>query len=306
MNIEHLNYLVTVADCGSIHEASRRLLLKQSYLSNVIKSLEQFFDTQIFDRHSKGVTPTINGQYLIDQARTILNAFENMTDSYRYPDNKKLLDCTETISLYMPPYLDNDATITVLEEFKEYFPNVTVTVNSRQNKDDYPVLLKESASLVFFLSQTPLTILQEKLAPELVCQAMTPIPLALFASQNNPEAKKYPVISVEKALTLPLALLTPQVPEASPIYQTIQSYGTPNIQYIVDNPMTLFRLLQKNYCFIIGKYDVLANDSSIVRIPFQEPLQMNLFLICHQNTLNSYAVNSLIKLLKKQQDVLLN
>lgn len=76
MNLDHLKYLVTVADCESIHEASRQLLLKQQYISNVIKSLERYFDVQIFERTSKGVTPTINGQYLIDKARTILTTYE--------------------------------------------------------------------------------------------------------------------------------------------------------------------------------------------------------------------------------------
>ena len=75
MNIEHLKYLVTVADCGSIHEASRQLLLKQQYVSNVMKSLERYFDVQIFERQSKGVVPTANGQYLIDKARKILTLF---------------------------------------------------------------------------------------------------------------------------------------------------------------------------------------------------------------------------------------
>ncbi len=300
MNIEHLNYLVTVADCGSIHEASRQLLLKHSYVSNVIKSLEQYFDTQIFERHSKGVTPTINGQYLIDQARVILTSFEKMNDSYRYPDNQKQLACTESIIIYTIAYLDNAVLIAILEEFKRYFPNVTVTITSLQNIEDLPYLLKESISLAFLLSNTPSATLQQKLGTELIYYVMTPISLAMFTAKSNPEANKYPIISIEKALTLPLAILAPQTPESSPIYQVIKTYGQPNIQYCVDNPMMLFRLLQMKNCFTIGKFDILANNASIVRIPFQEPMQANIFLICHQDALNSYAFNSLIKLLKKQ------
>lgn len=82
MNIEHLNYLITVADCGSIHEASRQLLFKQQYLSNVVKSLEEHFGTQIFERRPRGVVPTANGQFLIDTARQIIALYNTMENDF--------------------------------------------------------------------------------------------------------------------------------------------------------------------------------------------------------------------------------
>ena len=302
MNLDHLKYLVTVADCESIHEASRQLLLKQQYISNVIKSLERYFDVQIFERTSKGVTPTINGQYLIDKARTILTTYEEMEDSYLYPDNQKLLDCNESITLYIPVYLDSNQLLDVLDEFDSYFPNVTVTVISHGLNKTVATLLTEPNSLFLYPANLNQEELTQRVPVELSWETISSVPLMLFAAKANPLVQKYPIISIEKALALPLALLIPQSVDISPIYQVLQSYGKPNLQYMVDNPMLLFRMLQKKNCFTIAKQNILTDDNSIVRIPFEKPVFLELLLIYHPDTLKSYAVRSLIRLMKKSQN----
>ena len=62
MNTEHLRYFLMTAKSGSIGKAANALHLKQQYLSNVIKSLEQQFGTKLFIRQAKGVTLTEDGQ----------------------------------------------------------------------------------------------------------------------------------------------------------------------------------------------------------------------------------------------------
>lgn len=301
MNIEHLKYLVTVADCGSIHEASRQLLLKQQYVSNVMKSLERYFDVQIFERQSKGVVPTANGQYLIDKARKILMLFDDMEASYQYPDNQKQLDCTESITLYLPAYLDSSQLIDALDTFNSYFPNVNVSLISHGLDETLPTQLTVLNSLFLYPSSYSTEQFENKLPAELTYQTLHSVSLMLYAAKTNPLAQKYSVISIEKALTLPLALLIPRSTDISPVYQILQSYGTPNVQYMVDNPMLLFRMLQKKNCFTIAKPNILEGDNTIVRIPFEKPIQFDLRLIYHPDTLKSYAVRSLIKLMKNQQ-----
>lgn len=301
MNIEHLKYLVTVADCGSIHEASRQLLLKQQYVSNVMKSLERYFDVQIFERQSKGVVPTTNGQYLIDKARKILTLFDDMEASYQYPDNQKQLDCTESVTLYLPAYLDGDQLVNVLDTFNEYFPNVEVSVVSHGLDESIHAQLAASNSLFLYPSHLSSEQFESRLPAGLTYQTLHSVPLMLYAAKTNPLAQKYTVIPIEKALTLPLAMLIPQSIDISPIYQVLQSYGKPNVQYMVDNPMLLFRMLKKKDCFTIAKPDILEGDSSIVRIPFEKPVHFDLMLVYHPDTLKSYAVRSLIRLMKNYQ-----
>ena len=39
MNINSLEYFVTVAECGSINKAAKKLFMSQPHLSNIIKDL---------------------------------------------------------------------------------------------------------------------------------------------------------------------------------------------------------------------------------------------------------------------------
>ena len=305
MNLDHLKYLVTVADCGSIHEASRQLLLKQQYISSVIKQLEHHFGTPLFERHSKGVTPTDNGCYLIDKARQMLALQTDMESDYLYPDNPRLAACQETITFCMPVYIDTTALLEVCDTFSQYFPNVTIHITSKSLPETYTYLSTDPASLALFASGTPLEDLSPTLPPNLTFTALASMPLALVADASNPQAQGLTSISIADALALKLAFLAPRGLSLAPIYQTVKAYGEPNVSYTVDNPLLIFRLLQKQGCFTIAKQS-LANDRSVLAIPFQEPIYLNLALLYHQDAPQSYAVQSFIHLIQAHHGSLLD
>lgn len=58
MNLNHLEYLITVAENGSINRAAQALYVSQPYLSGVIKSVEEELGFPVFRRSSTGVEPT--------------------------------------------------------------------------------------------------------------------------------------------------------------------------------------------------------------------------------------------------------
>lgn len=301
MKLEHLDYLLTVADCGSIHEASRKLLLKQQYVSNVIKSLEEHFDTKIFERTSKGVVPTENGRYLIEKARIICDTYADMNASYLYPDNQKRIAETDRITLYLPAYLDSEYLVAVVDEFNEYFPNVDVTITSQLLREDYATVLADTSehALLLYPCELDTETFTDRLDAVLSYEDLESTPLMLFAATTNPEAQKRSVISIKEALSLNLAILAPISLDASPIYKILRKYGEPTLTYIVDNPMMLFRLMQKRNCYTIAKHNILDNNPAILGIPFQESISLHLYLVYHPDVLESYAVRSLIQLIKK-------
>lgn len=87
MNTEHLRYLLTIAECHSISRASEQLQLKQQYLSNLVRSMEKQFGTDIFHRHSRGISLTEDGRYLLEQAQKIVELANLMEREYLYPSN---------------------------------------------------------------------------------------------------------------------------------------------------------------------------------------------------------------------------
>ena len=78
MNLNHLEYLITVAENGSINRAAQALYVSQPYLSGVIKSVEEELGFPVFRRSSTGVEPTELGVRALEGARRILLELEQM------------------------------------------------------------------------------------------------------------------------------------------------------------------------------------------------------------------------------------
>ena len=65
MNTQHFQYLVEIERTRSISQAAKNLFLSQPNLSRVIHELEESLGFAIFERTSRGVTPTDRGAMLL-------------------------------------------------------------------------------------------------------------------------------------------------------------------------------------------------------------------------------------------------
>ena len=83
MNILHMRYAVEVAKYGSINKASEKLLIAQPNLSRSIKELEAELGITIFDRSTKGMMLTLEGQRFIGYAKNILKQIDNVEKIYK-------------------------------------------------------------------------------------------------------------------------------------------------------------------------------------------------------------------------------
>ena len=72
MNVLHMKYAVEIANAGSINKASEQLFIAQPNLSRAIKELESDLGITIFERSSKGIKTTPEGEEFIGYAKTIL------------------------------------------------------------------------------------------------------------------------------------------------------------------------------------------------------------------------------------------
>ncbi|MBO4697276.1 MAG: LysR family transcriptional regulator [Lachnospiraceae bacterium] len=72
MTLKQLNYIVTIADTGSITEASKKLFLAQPSLTASVHELEKEFGITIFSRSNKGIEVTPEGEEFLGYARQII------------------------------------------------------------------------------------------------------------------------------------------------------------------------------------------------------------------------------------------
>lgn len=83
MNLQHLKYAVEVERCKSISKAAEALYLNQPYLSKAIRELESEIGIGIFNRTSRGVVPTRQGEEFLAHAREILAHVEEVESLYK-------------------------------------------------------------------------------------------------------------------------------------------------------------------------------------------------------------------------------
>jgi len=93
MTLRQLEYLIEVAEQGSISVAARKLMISQPSLSQCIKNIENELNVTLFDRSSTPMLPTKAGEVVLGKAHIVLAALEDMKKELAQTDNtpKKLV-----------------------------------------------------------------------------------------------------------------------------------------------------------------------------------------------------------------------
>lgn len=82
MTLQQLRYVIEVAKTGSMNVAAKQLFVSQPSLSMAIKELENDVHISIFERTTKGVVITAEGEEFLGYARQIINQVELLEDKY--------------------------------------------------------------------------------------------------------------------------------------------------------------------------------------------------------------------------------
>lgn len=83
MNLLHLKYAVEVAKTKSVSKAAENLYTAQPNLSRAIKELEEDLGIIIFNRTTRGITLTPEGEEFLQYARKIINQVEQVEQLYK-------------------------------------------------------------------------------------------------------------------------------------------------------------------------------------------------------------------------------
>jgi len=124
MNIQQFQYVLAVVDFKNFEDAAEKCHVTQSTLSTMIGKLEKELDIKIFNRKTKPVTITPEGQQLIDRFRIITNELDildNLTQELKGEMVGELrIAIIPTITPYLLPLF--------LSKFTNKFPKVTLIV----------------------------------------------------------------------------------------------------------------------------------------------------------------------------------
>lgn len=122
IDTELLRTFVAVVDHGGFSAAAQRLLRTQSAVSLQIKRLENRLGVRLLDRNPRRVTPTLEGEMVLEQARRILALNEQLLARAREPELAGI------VRLGAPEDFATTRLPTLLSSFVGAYPNVALEV----------------------------------------------------------------------------------------------------------------------------------------------------------------------------------
>ena len=121
---DSMRVFITVADKKNFSKAAKALSLTQPAVSFQIQTLEQYYQTMLFDRVNRHVKLTAAGELLLDYAVHMKNLQaeleRNMQQLTGHVKGELLIGASTTIGEYILPY--------VVGSFKQDYPDVNVTI----------------------------------------------------------------------------------------------------------------------------------------------------------------------------------
>ena len=208
MNILHMKYAVEVAKAGSLNKASEILLVAQPNISRSIKELEADLGITIFERTSKGMILTLEGEEFIGYAKTILHQIEEVRKIYKDHSPKK-----QTFSISVPRacYISEafaHFSIRLTDDPAEIFYKETNSQRTINNiiENDYKLGIIRYAENYekYFIS-----MLEEK---GFDYEVISEFSYGLIMSRNNPLAEKEEITFEDLPEYIEIAHADPYVP----------------------------------------------------------------------------------------------
>lgn len=126
MNINQLNYVITIADEKNISKASQKLFISQPSLSQSVQLLEKELGIKLFERKPFSLTDA--GQVFIEWAKNVISSEKEMKQKLSDIISKDILNLTVGVSPYRCSYLLPN----VILKFKEEHPNCNLKL------EEYP------------------------------------------------------------------------------------------------------------------------------------------------------------------------
>ena len=131
MELRHLQSFVAIAEEGSLSAASGRCRLSQPALSQQVQTLEDELGEPLLVRHPRGVEPTPAGDLLLEHARRVLAAADELRLAFA---NRQELQ-SGSISFGVIPTIAPYLLPTLLAPFRRTYPGVVISVTEGRTSE---------------------------------------------------------------------------------------------------------------------------------------------------------------------------
>ena len=286
MTLRHLRIFAAVCRCGSVTKAAAMLHIAQPSVSLAIRELEEYYQITLFDRISRKLYITEQGERLLKYATHITSLFNEMEESI------------QSVSEYEPLHIGSSITIAnsflcdFLAQYQQNYP-----------KRNCQVLIETSAMLESKILNNELDLAMVEGIPTHPSIEKLPFfqdELVILCANEHPFTK-HEHLSFADLLQEPFMLRERSSGTRAVIDSILQLYNM-NVTPIWESASTraLVKGVQRGFGISILPYQMVKEDlqnQSIQRLYVEDiNLQREYFIIYHHNKYVTPAMQDFINI----------
>lgn len=288
MNLRTLRYFLAVAETGGFTAAAERLHIAQPAVSMAIRKLEQQLDLQLFDRQERRIRLTDEGEVLARHARLVLQA---MQDAERELNELHTLERGE-VRVGIPSMLGSYYFPPILMAFRHRYPGIHLEVVEAGTRNLQQMLHRGEIDMGVIVSDTPPEDLETH---RFLCdQMMAILPI------DHPLAANH-TISYDAFFAEELVLFKEGYFHREVIDRISMETGvTPHIGFETNLIPLIKQIVSHGYGITTLLAMVVADDPTLVAIPFSQPVWLDLSLAWRRGHRLSRANQTFVDLVLEQ------
>lgn len=267
MTLQQIRYLTAVVESKSISEAAKRLYVAQSSISSAIKDIESEYGITIFQRSSKGVVLTREGEELLIDFERIMDQMEFIEEKYKKIKFENRRFCIST----QHHICGSDAFLKLLDTIKSTAYRVGFFECKTQEVLDNVEKGISDVGVIFYTKSSKNVMIQELRKKDLIFNHLAyqkphiyvrkGHPLWQNASVNSHEVIGYPFVTYDQTINNSSIFTEAIIPH----------HKVKQIIYVNDRA-SAYTLLRSMNAFLVGSgyHSSDANYQDIVVIPIQD------------------------------------
>ncbi len=146
MDIKEVEYILCIANEGSLTKASEKLFISQPALSKFLKETEKKLGIKLFDRIEKEYRPTFAGEKYIEYCTKIYNLKQELNIEMQDILKRDVGELKIAFPSMRATYLIHNT----IPAFSAKFPNVNIEVKEENSGKLEDLLIKGEVELAFF------------------------------------------------------------------------------------------------------------------------------------------------------------
>ena len=289
MRIEHLNYLICLAETRSIKKAAPRLHTSHQNISKILHQMEDELGAELFIRSAKGLELTKAGQIMLAAAHRIVAEFVDAQQRINQLQTEKIL--RGELHAYGTPVTNTALLRPLSAAFQKQYPQIAFRFHEYDPHYTLKqlVLHPQSVAFIQLFNNRNFQFVYEPYLDEVITYPLFKDRYLCIASTHS-SVSKQKSISLKKFIQHPLVMLKPQPQDEDDILlRLFASFGAYNISCSTNNFLLYTQALANGQGIgistkiIHGENVASLPSSSLATIEFREDLNFTVCLAIAQN-----------------------